>query len=90
MTQFWGVDECTATLERDLGDGDYQLYASYEGEISDRDNQFVFKEDESNFQAVKIADDKGDYRVEVLYIFVSPTNASEDLLNELNDAIAAQ
>lgn len=90
MKTFWGVDECTATVERDLGNDDYQLYATYEGEIESRNERFIFREDDRHYQTAQIEDDKGPNTVEVLYIFVSEANASDELLKELTDSFEAQ
>lgn len=90
MKTFWGVDECTATVELDLGEDDYQLYATYEGEIENRDERFIFREDDRHYQAAQIEDDKGPNTVEVLYIFVSAANASDELLNDLSESFEVQ
>jgi len=65
----WGADEATATVERDLGNDQYQLYCTYEGQLTDTDDRFVF-DDGDGYQAAQLFDKKGSNTIEVIYMFI--------------------
>lgn len=86
MTVIWDAEEATATVERDLGDDQYQLYVTYEGELDNTDKRYVHQDDEG-YQAVGLGDMKDKYTIECFYLFISDRNAAQETLNELSEAL---
>jgi hypothetical protein len=65
----WSADEATATVERHLGDDQYQLYCTYEGQLTETNERFVF-DDGDGYQAAQLFDKKGPNTIEVIYMFI--------------------
>lgn len=86
MKEVWGAEEATATVERDLGDDQFQLYVSYEGELEQTDKRFVFK-DSAGYQAIGLFDHKGQNTIEAIYMFVTEENAPAGLVKELDEKV---